>query len=262
MRALRVLAPAALTLSMTMAGWDAVALVAPPGRATPASPPAPATEIHLDTLDGLDLVHVRGEMVEYRGRRAIHLVDEPRGGSHALSLAVIGSSSFANGTVTLDVAGGPRPGSPDDARGFIGLAFHVQPRASRFECIYLRMTNGHADDPVRRGHAVQYISYPAFPFDKLRKERPGVYEAPADVEPGVWTRMKIVVSGSRARLYLHGSTRPALAVDDLKLGEGRGQLGLWLDADTDAYYSHLTVQPDGGLAQLPGAGDPPPQAGR
>jgi hypothetical protein len=233
---------AALVVLMMAALWAAAALVASPGHAGSASPRELPIAVPLDSLDGLEPVHVRGEMVEYRGRRAVHLVDEPRGGSLARSLAIIKGSDFANGTVTLDVAASPRPGAPPDARGFVGLAFHVRPHASEFECIYLRMTNGHADDPVRRRHAAQYIAYPDFPFDKLREESPGVYEAPADVEARAWTTMRIVVAGSRARLYLHGAEQPALAVDDLKLGEGRGQLGLWLDADTDAYFANLTIR--------------------
>ncbi len=205
--------------------------------------PVSSGAVPLDSLAALDLVRVKGEVVDYRGRRAIHLVDEPHGGSGGRTLAILKGTDFANGTVTLDVAAAPVPGAPDDARGFIGLAFHVQQDPLRFECIYLRMTNGHADDPVRRSHVVQYISYPAFYFDRLRKESPGVYEKPGDVEPGVWTHVRIVVAGSQARFYLRDAARPALTVDGLKLGPVHGPLGLFVDADSDGYFTNLRVTP-------------------
>jgi hypothetical protein len=36
--------------------------------------------------------------------------------------------------------------------------------------------------------------------------------------------------------------QPCLIVNDLKLGETRGQIGLWVGADTDGYFSNLTVK--------------------
>jgi hypothetical protein len=74
-----------------------------------------------------------------------------------------------------EVAGAPRSGTPEDSRGFIGISFHVQAHGSRFENIYLRPTNGRADDQLRRNHSVQYTSEPDFPWYRLRKDNPGVY---------------------------------------------------------------------------------------
>ena len=56
------------------------------------------------------------------------------------------------------------------SRGFVGVAFRVAADQSRFECIYLRPTNGRVEDQVRRNHSVQYISVPGFPWPFLRKE--------------------------------------------------------------------------------------------
>jgi hypothetical protein len=109
-------------------------------------------------------------------------------------------------------------------RGFIGIAFRVQPHGSRFECFYLRPTNGRANDQLRRNHSTQYISHPAFPWHQLRKETPGVYESYADLVPGDWTPIRIVVSGIQAQLHVNGAEQPCLVVNDLKLGERTDKL--------------------------------------
>jgi hypothetical protein len=126
-------------------------------------------------------------------------------------------------------------------RGFVGIAFRVAAQASRFECFYLRPTNGRADDQLRRNHATQYISHPDHTWHKLREASPGVYESYADLVPGAWTPIRIAVSGARARLYVNGARQPTLIVSDLKLGESRGQIGLWIGVGTEAHFTTLTV---------------------
>jgi hypothetical protein len=41
---------------------------------------------------------------------------------------------------------------------------------------------------------------------------------------------------------VNGATQPALVVNDLKLGDSHGQIGLWAHDSTDAYFSNLTVR--------------------
>lgn len=88
------------------------------------------------------------------------------------------------------------------------------------------MTNGRADDQLQRNHAAQYVSHPDFPWERLREENPGIYESYVDLEAGGWTRIKIVVSGIKAQLYVDGAAQPCLIVNDLKLGETHGQVAL------------------------------------
>src|SRR5271154_4303645 len=102
------------------------------------------------------------------------------------------------------------PGAPTDARGFIGVLFHVQDHGEKAENFYLRPTNGRADDQLRRNHSVQYVSEPEFPWARLRQETPGVYESYTDLEPSVWTHVKIVVAGVQARLYVNHAAQPCL----------------------------------------------------
>jgi hypothetical protein len=53
--------------------------------------------------------------------------------------------------------------------------------------------------------------------------------------------MKIVVSGTKAQLFVNGAAQPCLLVNDLKLGETHGQIALWSYGGTDGYFSNLKV---------------------
>jgi len=195
------------------------------------------------SLDGLTPVNGKAEMTTYRGRRAVHLTPSPDHQTAADNvIAILGDSEFMNGTIDADVAGAPRADVPGDARGFIGMSFRVQADQRRYENLYLRPTNGRADDQLRRNHSVQYTSEPDFPWPRLRDESPGKYESYVDLEPGVWTAMRIVVSGTRAELYVNGAKQPCLIVTDLKLGNTRGRLALWAHSSTDAYFSRVALR--------------------
>lgn len=184
----------------------------------------------------------RASVVDYRGRRAVKLTVLPEAiGKDADMLAILADGKFKNGTIELDVAGAPRAGAPVDARGFIGLAFRTGDHGEWSEVMYLRPTNGRADDQLRRNHSVQYISHPDYTWSRLRQESPGVYESYADMEPGAWTKMKIVVSGTAARLYVNGAAQPCLIVNDLKHGDGAGRVALWAHVDTDAYFGAISL---------------------
>ena len=114
---------------------------------------------------------------------------------------------------------------------------------SRFECIYLRPTNGRAEDQVRRNHSVQYISNPGFPWHLLRKDFPEKYESYVDLVTGEWTKVKIEVRGEKARLCVNGAGQPTLLVNDLKQGLSKGSVALWVGTGTVARFSNLKVSP-------------------
>jgi hypothetical protein len=82
-------------------------------------------------------------------------------------------------------------------------------RNNSYEYIYIRPTNGRADDQVRRNHSTQYSSYPEFDFVRLRRESPEKYESYVDLQSGEWTKFKIEVEGPKARLYIHDAEQPA-----------------------------------------------------
>jgi hypothetical protein len=203
---------------------------------------AGTASFRLDSMSGLELVNTKAEITTYKGRRALHLSPLPTSqNSIQAMIALVSATNFENGTIELDVAGFPRTGAPADSRGFIGVMFRVKDHGERGENLYLRPTNGRADDQLRRNHSTQYESIPDFPWFRLRKENPGVYESYVDLQAGEWTRMKIVVSGTKAQLYVNGADQPCLVVNDLKLGDGVGQIALWAHPSTEAYFSNLTI---------------------
>ena len=159
------------------------------------------------------------------------------------SIAIFPDSNFKDGMIEIQVAGSPRADAPAEMRGFVGIAFRVGPHGERFEYFYIRPSNGRADDQLRRNHSTQYCSHPDYPWFRLREESPGVYESYTDLVVGEWTKIKIAVSGVRAQLYVNGAEQPCLIVNDLKLGETRGQIALWVGAGTEAYFSELVVTP-------------------
>jgi len=152
------------------------------------------------------------------------------------------SNTFSNGTIEVDVVGKIGKNAPQGSRGFVGVAFRIPEDTSKFECFYIRPTNGRAEDQMRRNHSTQYISYPDFPWYRLREENPGKYESYTDLVPGVWTNLKIEVSGSKALLFVNGSSQPVLIVTDLKHEENAaGNIGLWIGSGTEAYFSNLKI---------------------
>lgn len=205
-----------------------------------------AKTFRLDSLSGLEIVNISGEVAEYRGRRAVHMISTDGKGATANpageSLAILSGTDFADGTIEAEVAGMPAKGAPAGARGFIGIAFRVAGHGEKFECFYIRPTNGRAEDQLRRNHSLQYISFPDYPWQRLRAENPGMYESYADMEVGVWTKIRIEVAGTKARLFVNDAAQPALVVNDLKLGNSRGQIALWTSTETDGYFSNLTVK--------------------
>ena len=196
------------------------------------------------SVDQLEPLGTRVEAVTYRGKAALH-VTAAAGQENREPLALVKGTSFGDGTIEADIAGTPAAGAPETARGFAGLAFRSTPDAGKFELFYLRPTNGRAPDQLRRNHSTQYVSAPDWPWQRTRAETPGLYESYVDLEPGVWTHVKIVVAGTKAQLYVNGAEQPCLIVNDLKLGTAKGAVGLWIGSGTEAYFANLRIVPAG-----------------
>ena len=191
---------------------------------------------------GLKPIHVAIRPEIYLGKKSIKASDTTEGITSELKYAKLADLQFRNGTIEVELAGKPLSTAVETARGFVGIAFRIDETDTKFECIYLRPTNGRADDQVRRNHSTQYTSYPDFPWHKLRKETPEKYESYVDLEVGKWTKVKIVVQYSTARLYVHGATQPTLIVSDLKHGAThKGAIGLWIGSGTEAHFRNLVV---------------------
>lgn len=117
------------------------------------------------------------------------------------SFARLNDMVFENGTIEVKVLSRLLKTAKPDDRGFIGIAFRINEDNSKFECIYIRPTNGRAEQQVRRNHSIQYFSFPDYKFDRLRKESPEMYESYADMGLDEWIDLKIVVQGKQAKLF-------------------------------------------------------------
>jgi hypothetical protein len=194
-------------------------------------------EFSLDSASSLKPHSVAVEPATYMGRKCVRIMPAAGGGG----IAVVNGTEFHDGTIELDVAGKPGAGASGDARGFVGVAFRVSSDAAKYECFYIRPTNGRAEDQERRNHSLQYVSLPDFEWFKLRKDSPGKYESYADLVTGEWTKLKVDVHGLKARLYVNGGAQPALLVNDLKLGDAKGAVALWIGVGTEAHFANLRL---------------------
>jgi hypothetical protein len=201
--------------------------------------PLHAERIPLTDLSRLELRNTQAEVTIYRGRRALKLTKKPAGSGELL--AIPRTHPFRDGTIDIDIAGARSATAAESDRGFIGIGFRMQPDEAHYECIYIRPTNGRAQDQLRRNHSTEYESLPDWPWHRLRKESPGVYESYADMVEGEWIHMKIVVYGTKAALYLGDSAQPCLLIKDLKLGDAEGGIALWGGSGTVGYFAHLKI---------------------
>lgn len=198
-----------------------------------------AVPLAAQTADRLSGKNVSIVQTNHKGRSAIQVVAAPDA-PNASSYAVVKDVLFRDGAIEVDVAGQPAAGAGGGARGFIGIAFRLQGDGS-YEYIYLRPTNGRAEDQIRRNHSTQYSSHPDFDFARSRQEAPEKYESYVDLEPGVWTKYRIEVEGRKARLYVHGAEHPCLIVNDLKLEPREGGVALWVGPGTEGYFANLKI---------------------
>ncbi len=200
----------------------------------------PIDLIKLLRTNQLSAIHCEISETKYLDKKCVKVMDT--GLDTALKFVKLLPSDFKNGTIEVELSGKPAPNAYPGARGFVGIAFRIQ-KDNTFECIYLRPSNARAMDQARRNHSLQYIAHPDYPWHKLRKESPEMYESYVDLVPGEWTKVKIVVKDEKARLYVHGNTQPNLVVNDLKLGANQqGQIGLWIGPGTEAHFANLIVK--------------------
>jgi hypothetical protein len=168
----------------------------------------------------------------------IEAVDEP-------TFARLVDATFKNGIIEVKVLSKLLADASGFARGFIGVAFRIDESNTTFECIYIRPTNGRAEEQLRRNRSTQYFSYPAFKFDRLRQEAPGAYESYVDIGLNEWIDFRIEVQGAKAKLYVNGNKQPVLVVNDLKHGaDAAGAIGLWVDVGTEGYFTEMRVEYD------------------
>jgi len=160
---------------------------------------------------------------------------DPAVGSH-IGLALVQNVKFSEGTLEVDLRGAGK-----QEASFLGLAFGVAD-AKTFEAVYFRPFRFADDDPGARSHAVQYVAWPEYTWEKLRKDKPGAYEAAIQPvpDPAGWFHARIEVTKQKVSVWVDGSPQPCLVVD--RLGHREGDVGLLVDSMPGS-FRNLVIQP-------------------
>jgi hypothetical protein len=144
---------------------------------------------------------------------------------------------FTNGEIELDIRG-----KDVLQQSFVGVAFHGTGAPNTMDVVYFRPFNFRATDPVRKIHAVQYVSLPDFDWELLREKHNGQYEKGITPAPKAdeWFHAKIVVKGADVMVYVNGCAEPSLSVKKLN-STTRGKIGVWVGNGSDGEFANLTV---------------------
>lgn len=188
-------------------------------------------------MDGVSVLQVERDLVAspFDSTNVEASVDGP-------TYVKIANLEMENGIIEVKVFSQIMENSPfPAARGFIGLGYRVASDNKNFEGIYLRPSNGRADDQLRRNHSVQYFSYPGYTFSRLRKEANGVYETYADIGLNEWITMRIEFEGEKVSLYINNQKTPSFLVQKMLGTFKKGSVALWVEIGTIGYFKDLKV---------------------
>lgn len=188
--------------------------------------------------DNLKAMHTSLEIIDNMARVSkIEKLDEDDTNTYV----TVNDIMFHNGIIEVDVCGKLRDDAPSHARGFIGIVFRVNDLDNEFESFYIRPTNGRdCDDSIRKSHACQYFSYPGYTFSYFREFGITNYECALDtIALNEWAHMKAVIIDDKAEFYVNDDL--AFIVDQLKHGDSKGKIGLYVDIGTDGFFKNLNV---------------------
>jgi len=166
-------------------------------------------------------------------RKGARLSEAPGDG-----VAYVAGAEFSNGTIECDIKGKDVP-----QQSFVGVVFHGVD-GTTYDAIYFRPFNFRTDDQARRIRAVQYVSHPAHPWDKLRAEQPGKYEKAVNPvpDPNGWFRARVVVASPKVTVFVDGGKEPCLVVDQLS-DRKKGLVGLWVGNNSGGDFANLKIVP-------------------
>jgi hypothetical protein len=145
---------------------------------------------------------------------------------------------FTNGIIEADIKGKDLPG-----QSFVGIAFRGVDEKT-YDAVYFRPFNFKSDDSVRKGHSVQYISHPDYPWHRLRQEHPEKYENPVNPapDPDSFFHAKIVIGKPKINVYINDAEEPCLVVEEISDREG-GWIGFWTGNNSDGAFANLKIIP-------------------
>lgn len=195
------------------------------------------TKAEIVNMDGAQVLRVERDLIAspFDAKNIEASVDGP-------TYVKLTNVDMENGTIEVKMLSRIMENSPfPAARGFIGVAYRVDPENKNFDAIYLRPSNGRADDQLRRNHTVQYFSYPGNTFSRLRKEANGLYETYADIGLNEWIDVRIEFQDEKATLYINNQKSPSFIVTKMLGTSKKGSIALWVEIGTIGYFKDLKV---------------------
>jgi hypothetical protein len=157
------------------------------------------------------------KVIEHLGRKTLYL----KGG-----FATINDTPFLDGVIEFDIAFA-------DEQGFMGAVWRLQD-TQNYEHFYLR--------PPHSGHGDANQYQPVFNDVEAWQLYSGEgYGAPVKYEFNQWTRVKIVIAGKYAEVYIKDMEVPVLFVNELKREIKPGKVGLRVSNFAPGYYSNFSV---------------------
>src|SRR2546421_7661878 len=153
-------------------------------------------------------------------------------------VAYLQGIELGNGTIELDIRGKDVP-----QQSFVGVAFHGVDDTT-YDAVYFRPFNFRTDDLARRKRAVQYVSHPTYPWQKLRAEHPGEYEQPVTPapDPNGWFHVRVVVASPQVSVFVADAKQPSLVVRQLS-DRHTGRVGLWVGNNSGGDFANVKVVP-------------------
>jgi hypothetical protein len=171
-------------------------------------------------------------VTDVSGKHALKLSEGPGNG-----VVWLDGYDFANGVIEVDILGRSEPiqGS------FVGVALRVVD-AQTHDAVYFRPFNFRAPDSTRHSHAVQYVSHPAWPWERLRAERPGKYENAVvpELDGDAWFHARVVVEHPKVSVFVNGRAEPCLVMDELS-NRTHGSVGIWVGNGSPGAFANLRV---------------------
>jgi hypothetical protein len=191
-----------------------------------------STVLRLGYATGLTVFNRTATTAQEGGRTVTRLSEAPGDG-----VAYLDETDFSDGVISLDVRG-----KNVQQQSFVGVAFHGVDETT-YDAVYFRPFNFEADDPARRVRAVQYISHPTYPWQKLRAEHPGKYEQAVNPvpDPNAWFSARIVIASPKVSVFVSDSKQPCLVVTQLS-GRSKGKIGYWVGNNSSGEFANLRLE--------------------
>ncbi len=171
--------------------------------------------------------YLQGQVVDHLGQKSL------------MGKAVLKDVEFENGIIEVDMAF-------EGSRCFGMIQFRMQPGNSH-ESFYIR--------PHKSGQydALQYTPV-ASGLGAWQLYSGEGFTAAAEIPHKRWVHIKLEVAGTQARVFLDHAESPALVINELKHGLGKGGIGLTGPAAPLAHFANFSLRHDHEL----NFDDPPP----